>query len=122
MQAGTHISQPQGRVSRQWWEHGIYENEYSRDPKTGVWKIFRLHYRPQYHADFEKGWAHTQPLYVPFASKTFPEDPAGPDELVEASTNHIWPDTDVVPFHYVHPITGRQVSAAEMAAPIKKVG
>jgi SnoaL-like domain len=120
MQAGTHISQKKlPYLAQQWWEHGIYENEYIRDPKTGIWKIYRMNYRPQYHADYESGWAHTKPNYLPFPTKTYPEDPAGPDELVEDADLHLWPDTDVVPFHYAHPVTGEKLTAEEMSAPEK---
>ncbi|RMZ72834.1 hypothetical protein GMOD_00009884 [Pyrenophora seminiperda CCB06] len=95
MSAGTHESikdtHPRGLV--QWWEGGIYENEYIKE--KGVWKIFRLKYFPFWHAAFDKGWAYTKPNYVPFLSKTFPEDPNGPD----------------------HPVTGDQVAEDDLRAP-----
>ena len=54
MSAGTHDSikdtHPRGLV--QWWEGGVYENEYIKE--NGVWKIFRLKYFPFWHATFEK--------------------------------------------------------------------
>lgn len=61
MQAGRHkdFGGP-----RQWWEGGIYENTYKK--VDGVWRIHILNYCPQWHADFETGWAHTRPNYVPF--------------------------------------------------------
>jgi hypothetical protein len=65
-----------------------------------------LNYRPVWHADFETGWAHTKPNYVPFFTKTYPEDPNGPDELMNPMPE-LWPATDVVPFHYPHPVTGK---------------
>ena len=37
-------------------------------------------------------------------------DRSGPDP--EAIVTHItetWPETDVVPFHYVHPVTGQPI-------------
>jgi len=102
MQAGRH--KDYGEI-RQWWEGGIYENTYKK--QDGVWKIHVLNYMPQWHADFETGWAHTRPNYVPFLTVAFPEDPVGPDEI-----NHnvwLWPTHKVVPFHNKHPVTGKEV-------------
>ena len=103
MQAGRHesIGNP-----RQWFEGGIYENRYVRE--DGVWKIKLLNYRAFWHGTVEKGWAYTPPNYVPNATVTYPEDPFGPDELIE-NAPELWPNTEVVPFHYVHPVTGRPV-------------
>jgi SnoaL-like domain len=122
MQAGSHKSalNPVAHLPSQWWEHGLYENEYIRDAKSGKWKIWRMNYRPQWHADYEIGWTNTRPNYIPFPTQTYPEDPAGPDELVESSKNHLWPDTEVVPFHYAHPITGEHCTEDELAAPKRK--
>ncbi len=104
MQAGRHESTTEAEsVPRQWWEGGIYENQYVKE--NGVWKIKVLNYRPFWHADFETGWAHTRPEYVPMAETTYPEDPDGPDELIKP-VPHLWPHTNVVPFHYPHPVTG----------------
>jgi SnoaL-like domain len=104
MQAGRHesIGNP-----RQWFEGGIYENAYVRD--GDVWKIKLLNYRAFWHGEFGQGWAHTPPNYVPNASVTYPDDPFGPDELVEDAPE-LWPNTEVVPFHYVHPVTGRPIA------------
>jgi carotenoid cleavage dioxygenase len=97
---------------RQWWEGGLYENEYVKD--GGVWKIKVLNYLPQWHADFETGWAQTKPEYLPFPSKTLADgDPLGPDELIPDSW--LWPDHRVVPFHCPHPVTGQPVTP-EVAA------
>jgi hypothetical protein len=101
MQAGRHEL---SGATRQWWEGGLYENTYTKE--DGVWKILVLDYRPQWHADFESGWAHTRPEYVPFYSTTFPQDPVGPDELITPKPV-LWPDVQVLPFHYPHPVTGR---------------
>jgi hypothetical protein len=112
MQAGSHESskaplaesaRKQGRQPAQWWEGGIYENRYVRE--NGIWKIRLLNYRAVWHADFETGWAHTRPNYVSPFSSTFPENPTGPDRLIEPPPV-LWPDTAVVPFHYPHPVTG----------------
>jgi hypothetical protein len=109
MQAGAHetsqsalAGRKQGRRPMQWWEGGIYENEYVKE--GNVWKIKVLDYRAIWHADYETGWSHTRPNYVPPPSKTYPEDPLGPDKLLPKRV--LWPDTDVVPFHYPNPVTG----------------
>jgi len=100
MQAGTHEA-TRGKVPlQQWWEGGLYENTYVKE--DGVWKIQILDYRPFWHAIYEQGWAHTPPNFVPFFAKTFPEDPLGPDALIEA---FLWPTHKVVEFHYDHPVT-----------------
>jgi hypothetical protein len=105
MQAGRH-ELAEGET-RQWWEGGLYENEYVKE--DGVWKIKVLNYRGLWHADFDKGWAHTPPnLYPMFSEKDlYPQNPVGPDELI-TPTPVLWPETDVVPFHYPHPVTGKK--------------
>jgi hypothetical protein len=107
MQAGSHESKKDApsHLPRQWWEGGIYENEYVRD--QGVWKIKILNYTAVYHGVYEQGWAHTPPQFVPFFTETYPQSPGGPDALVEPKPV-IWPETAVVPFHYEHPVTGKK--------------
>ena len=118
MQAGVHASQadkhPRGVT--QWWEGGVYENEYIKE--GGVWKIFRLRYFPFWHADFEHGWAYKVAGFVPFPNVTFPEDPVGPDEVFPEEQRALWPDTRVVPFHYAHPITGEKAKEEDLRAPV----
>jgi hypothetical protein len=54
-------------------------------------------------------YSHTSPTFVPFPTETYPKNPLGPDELdpgmsltlcVLRIDKFIWPDTNVVPFHY----------------------
>ena len=109
MQAGSHATKKDApaHLPKQWWEGGIYENDYVRE--NGVWKIQVLNYTAVYHGLYESGWAHTPPRFVPFFTETFPANPGGPDVLVEPQPV-IWPDTSVVPFHYAHPVTGKRWS------------
>ena len=104
MQAGLHES-AKGE-QRAWWEGGIYENEYVRE--DGIWKIKALRYFPFWHGTFDEGWAHTPIDFVPMASVTYPEDPHGPDALIQPRPR-LWPATDIVPFHYPHPVTGKPI-------------
>ena len=111
MQAGSHESrQKEVRPDRrQWWEGGIYENKYVRE--GGIWKLKLLNYRVVFHGLYDKGWAYTPAAFTPFASKLFPEDPIGPDALM-TSKPVLWPETEVLPFHYAHPVTGKKWTPA----------
>jgi len=101
MQAGLHM-EAKGDT-RQWWEGGVYENEYVK--VDGKWRIKKLNYRCAFYASFENGWAYTKPDFVPFYDEDtiFPKTPWGPDEI--DNTAVCWPEVDVVDFHYPHPIT-----------------
>lgn len=112
MQAGRHESiTAEGALPRQWWEGGIYENEYVKE--NGTWKIRVLDYNPIWHGMFDKGWAHQPPNAYPYASKTYPEDPLGPDAIAQEAHRKLWPETPVIPFHYPHPVTGKPMVAQE---------
>ena len=106
LQGGSHVSKAQinPHLPLQWWEAGVYENEYVKE--TGVWKIRTLDYHMFWQADFDKGWSHQKPYEGHFFAKTFPEDPGGPDEL-SGREPAFWPETPIVDFHYGHPVTGR---------------
>ena len=104
MQAGLHET-AQGQ-QRAWWEGGIYENEYVR--VDGVWKIKALRYYPFWHGSFEEGWAKTPIDFIPMAKTTWPQDPLGPDALIDPAPR-LWPATDIVPFHYDHPVSGKPI-------------
>ena len=116
MQAGRHKdyldANDPAQVPRQWWEGGSYENTYKK--VNSKWRIHVLNYVPQWHADFDSGWANTKPEYVPFPEKTYPQDPSGPDELLPE--RWLWPTHRLVPFHMPHPITGREIVAERWEA------
>ena len=106
LQGGSHVSK-KDRVAElplQWWEAGVYENTYVK--QAGIWKIQVLNYCLAWQADYEQGWAHSKPYEGPFFTRTFPQDPGGPDEI-SAERPPFWPDTALVPFHFPHPVTGR---------------
>ena len=99
---GSHESRtdaPEG-LPAQFWEAGVYENDYVREDE--VWKIRRLDYRVQWQADYEAGWAKQEAHLRP-ASVTFPENPLGPDALLD-ETRPMWPRRAPVEFHYAHPV------------------
>lgn len=111
MQAGRHkdhVGDEPHLQARQWWEGGLYENTYTKGA-DGKWRIQVLNYFPHWHADFESGWANTPPEYVPFPKVLYPEDPSGPDELID--DHWLWPVHKLLPFHMKHPITGEEMIA-----------
>lgn len=99
---------PNKRLPRQWWEHGMYENSYVLE--DGVWKIARHAYHLFTQVDYETGWAAAKPIPSPFLTQTFPDDPNGPDEINQGA-HPAWPETKLVDFHYPHPVTGKPVVA-----------
>jgi hypothetical protein len=103
---GSHASReykPEG-LPLQFMEAGLYENDYVRE--DGIWKIKRLDYMMQWQSDYEDGWSKTASHLQP-ASKTFPEDPLGPDVLLPPDQTRLpWPHRHDVPMHYAHPRFG----------------
>jgi len=110
LQGGSHDSKPDinPHLPRQWWEGGIYENDYVK--LDGIWKVQVMGHHLTWQGDFETGWAHQKPYEGAFWSKTFPDDPMGPDEIVP-NESKFWPETSLLPFHYPHPVTGAEVKA-----------
>jgi len=104
MQGGFHESASKPpRAPHAVWEGGVYENEYVKE--DGVWKIRLFDYNMLWQADYDKGWTRSATHLTPL-TRTFPEDPVGPDELVPV-TPVAWPERRIVPFHYPHPVTGK---------------
>ena len=110
MQGGFHESakRPE-RAPAQVWEGGIYENQFVK--QDGVWKIALFDYNMLWQAEYEAGWARSQTHLKPL-TKTFPEDPIGPDELRPVAPV-TWPDRRIVPFHYPNPVTGKAWQGTE---------
>jgi hypothetical protein len=108
LQGGVHESKTDApkHIPGQFWEAGIYENEYSK--RDGIWRIQVFNYRIVYQATYEQGWAHSGrgPLVVSNFTDVYPRNARGPDELRLPPPT--WPETFVMPFHYGHPVTGKR--------------
>ena len=63
-------------------------------------------FRLLYNLDF----AQAHGIFAAY-EQSHPNDPLGPDELMKP-TPVLWPETEVVPFHYEHPVTGQKWHAA----------
>ncbi len=79
---------------------GIYENEAVKE--GGVWKFRTVHTYNTLTANYMGGWANSPGQTMPGPSKDFPPD--RPPTLVFA----MFPKVYTVPFHYAHPVTGKQ--------------
>jgi len=97
------MARQQGQGVLQWWEGGIYKNSYVRD--GAIWKIKRLTYRSIWQADYALGWTYARPGSIAPFSKTYPEDPSGPDRLIAPAAEPEL-ETEVLTFRYPHPVTG----------------
>jgi hypothetical protein len=75
------LARQQGQGIIQWWEGGVYENSYVKDSDT--WKIKKLDYRVLWQASYAQGLSYTRPISVPLFSKVYPENPSGPDRLIQ---------------------------------------
>jgi len=108
LQGGSHVTKTDvnPRLPQQWWEGGLYENDYVRE--DGGWKIKVLGHHLTWQGDFKEGWSHWPVHEGPFFSKLYPEDPFGPD-AIDDNADKPWPETWVVPFHYMHPVTGKPI-------------
>ncbi len=70
----------QGQGIVKWWEAGIHEVSYVKSDDS--WKIKKLEYRAAAKANYSPGRSYAKPIDVPAFSEAYPEDPAGPDQLV----------------------------------------
>ena len=103
---GFHVSRdvPRPGLPRQWWEAGVYENEYVKE--VGVWKIKVLNYNLTLQADYETGWANHRPSVGGFR-EDIPGRSGRPGRNFRRCPRAAWPHTFVIPFHYPHPVTGK---------------
>jgi hypothetical protein len=81
------------------WGGGVYENEYVND--NGTWKFSKLHYYVTFWGDYDAGWGGQggKPIPMDQPSTTIPPDK--PPTVVYQSL----PKLQVVPYHYVNPVT-----------------
>jgi hypothetical protein len=70
-----------------WWEGGTCYFSCVKDIKNGNWKIKKLEYVVQAKTNYRPGRLYARPFSVPLFSKTYPEDPAGPDRLISVHQN-----------------------------------
>jgi hypothetical protein len=98
---------------------GVYENEYIKE--EGSWKFWKIKWVPLYSFAPEKGWVKPERL----AKKEFLTDGQvkfpnwwNPD-LPGKGINYEYPSGYIMPFHYKHPVTGKESTEEQRNASVK---
>ena len=82
---------------------GIYESEYVKE--DGKWKIHRITWNPIYSCYPQNGWVKPERLADEEDMKVS-QPPPRPDR--PRDVNSRYPSGHIVPFHFKHPITGKE--------------
>ena len=95
---------------------GTYENEYIK--QDGKWKILKLRWKINYTTEPGKGIVNPERIAPPGATMlaNMPK-PDTPRKDIDAR----YPSGYVFPFHYKHPVTGKETTEGERNAPVKGV-
>lgn len=94
---------------RQHFTCGVYENEFIKE--NGIWKIWKLKWVPLYRCTPMTGWVKPERLSnrdVGSSDNKFPDwwQPDRPSKDID----YTYPSGYTLPFHYKHPVTGRETS------------
>jgi hypothetical protein len=79
--------------------HGVYENDFIKE--DGKWKFKKLFYSLHYRSPIAEGWAQTPMI----AAGAAPANDGPP------TAYHPYPNIQPVPFHFKHPVTGKETAA-----------
>lgn len=82
------------------WLEGPYEVQYRKE--DGVWKIASLMWFPTFTSSYSDGWSKA---FLPPS----PESTEMPPDRKKSHDGRAAPEVWVMPFHYVHPVTGKKV-------------
>ena len=107
---GGHFLPREGQI-RRLLVSGIYENRYIKE--TGIWKILSINWVIPYAVRIAEGWALPEDINRPFLAGEF----RGPDPDIPLDRNdprYLY--GYIFPFHYRHPVTGKETSEGEKNA------
>ena len=88
---------------------GIYTAKYIKE--DGKWKIHQLMWNPEIYADPSVGWVKPERRPGPTEPRTPSPVPDKPRDV-----NSMYPSGYVPPFHYRHPVTGKETSPKKYGA------
>lgn len=108
------VAMPMGKGVKQMFVSGIYENEYTKE--DGKWKIKKFKWSPMYISLPAEGWVKAERVAAldPNDKLSVPE----PD-IPSTGFDSNYPSGYIVPFHYRHPVTGKDTSENARNASIK---
>jgi hypothetical protein len=75
--------------------HGVYENEFVKE--NGVWKFKKMLMSIHFLSPLDEGWMGE----VKLGGMSVPEPDAPPTEY------HPYPNLQMLPYHFKHPVTGK---------------
>jgi len=100
---------------------GVYENEFIKE--DGVWKIWKIKWVPLYSGTPAQGWVKPERLAKPGQPRegeTRRPDWWQPD-LPPKGIDYSYPSGYILPFHFKHPVTGKETTEAIQNASVKGV-
>ncbi len=109
------IAVPTPRGVRQLFMGGIYGAEYVKE--DGKWKFKSLRFDQVYSATPAEGWVKPDRLVAASPQAALPILEADIPRTVSSR----YPSGYIFPFHYKHPVTGKETSEKKRNASIKKV-
>lgn len=110
------VAAPAGNGVRQFFMGGIYESEYVKE--DGVWKILKLQYNLQISADPKEGWVRPKRLGAVDPTAVRKYNGPTPD-IAPSGMDSRYPSGYIFPFHFRHPVTGKETSEAKRNAELK---
>ena len=106
---------PSPRGVRQLFMGGIYGGEYVKE--DGKWKFKKLRFDHVYSATPAEGWVKSDRLVAVSPQAPFPWLEAD----IPRKVSFRYPSGNIVPFHYKHPVTGKETSEKKRNAFLKSV-
>jgi hypothetical protein len=94
---------------------GIYGGEYVKE--DGKWKFKKLRFDQVYSATPVEGWVKPDRLIAVSPKASFPRLEADIPRTVSSR----YPSGYIFPFHYKHPVTGKETSEKKRNASLKSV-
>ena len=94
---------------------GIYENEFIKE--EGAWKLWKIKWVPVYSGTPARGWVKEGRVAKPMPQPAEGEEMRVPEwwqsALPAKGIDYGYPSGYILPFHFRHPITGKETSEGE---------